>query len=254
MPVKFALPDLGENIESGDVIRILVNVGDRLAEDQTVIELETDKAVIEVPSSIDGTITEILVQQGDTIAVGQPILEVDAGEDPGAEEPSPAVEEAPPAPTPAAEPAPVPMPQKPAATSVVEEALPAPTPISTDGPVPAAPSTRRLAREIGVDIAQVQGTGPGGRISIDDVKSALKKAAHSPRCRPGCRRPTTRLQPVGRCRAPAHDQGARDNRRASRAGLGHHPRRSPNSTRPTSPAWKNGAQNMAKRPKQPAAS
>ena len=73
MPVKFALPDLGENIESGDVIRILVDVGDRLAEDQTVIELETDKAVIEVPSSIDGTITEILVQQGDTIAVGQPI-------------------------------------------------------------------------------------------------------------------------------------------------------------------------------------
>ena len=175
MPVKFALPDLGENIESGDVIRILVNVGDRLAEDQTVIELETDKAVIEVPSSIDGTITEILVQQGDTIAVGQPILEVDAGEDPGAEEPSPAVEEAPPTPTPAAEPAPVPMPQEPAATSVVEEAPPAPTPISTDGPVPAAPSTRRLAREIGVDIAQVQGTGPGGRISIDDVKAHSKK-------------------------------------------------------------------------------
>ena len=104
MPVQFALPDLGENIESGDVIRILVDVGDRLAEDQTVIELETDKAVIEVPSSIDGTITEILVQQGDTIAVGQPILEVDAGE-------APAVEEASPAP----EPAPAPVPQEPAA-------------------------------------------------------------------------------------------------------------------------------------------
>ena len=75
---KFALPDLGENIESGDVIRILVDVGDRLAEDQTVIELETDKAVIEVPSSIDGTVTGILIQQGDTIAVGQPILEVES--------------------------------------------------------------------------------------------------------------------------------------------------------------------------------
>ena len=182
MPVQFALPDLGENIESGDVIRILVDVGDHLAEDQTVIELETDKAVIEVPSSIDGTITEILVQQGDTIAVGQPILEVDAGE-------APAVEEASPAP----EPAPAPVPQEPAtapvveeapntpysatapigATPVVEEAPPAPT--SPDGPVPAAPSTRRLAREIGVDIAQVQGTGPGGRISIDDVKAHSKK-------------------------------------------------------------------------------
>ena len=182
MSVQFALPDLGENIESGDVIRILVDVGDRLAEDQTVIELETDKAVIEVPSSIDGTITEILVQQGDTIAVGQPILEVDAGE-------APAVEEASPAP----ESAPAPVPQEPAtapvveeapntpysatapigAAPVVEEAPPAPT--SPDGPVPAAPSTRRLAREIGVDIAQVQGTGPSGRISIDDVKAHSKK-------------------------------------------------------------------------------
>ena len=182
MPVKFALPDLGENIESGDVIRILVDVGDHLAEDQTVIELETDKAVIEVPSSVDGTITGILVQQGDTIAVGQPILEVEAGD-------APAVEEA----SPAAEPAPAPTPQEPAVAPVVEEAPNTPysatapigaapvieeappTPTSTDGPVPAAPSTRRLAREIGVDIVQVQGTGPGGRISIDDVKAHSKK-------------------------------------------------------------------------------
>ena len=101
MPVQFALPDLGENIESGDVIRILVDVGDRLAEDQTVIELETDKAVIEVPSSVDGTVTEILVQQGDTIAVGQPILAVET-----AAAAAPVAEEAPPAPVPAVEPAP----------------------------------------------------------------------------------------------------------------------------------------------------
>ena len=170
MPVQFALPDLGENIESGDVIRILVDVGDRLAEDQTVIELETDKAVIEVPSSVDGTVTEILVQQGDTIAVGQPILAVET-----AAAVAPVAEEAPPAPVPAVEPAPTPMPQ--AVAPVVEEAPSAPTPTltSTDDPVPAAPSTRRLAREIGVDIAQVQGTGPGGRISIDDVKAHSKK-------------------------------------------------------------------------------
>jgi len=168
MPVQFALPDLGENIESGDVIRILVDVGDLLAEDQTVIELETDKAVIEVPSSIDGTVTGILIQQGDTIAVGQPILEVETGE-------APAVEETPPAPAPAEEPAPAPMPQDQKATPVIEEAPRAPIAASTDGPVPAAPSTRRLAREIGVDIAQVQGTGAGGRISIDDVKAHSKK-------------------------------------------------------------------------------
>ncbi len=169
MPVKFALPDLGENIESGDVIRILVDVGDRLAEDQTVIELETDKAVIEVPSSVDGTITEILVQQGDTIAVGQPILEVEGTTAPAVEETPPAVEETPSSPISAEEPTPTPIPPAP----VVEEAPSAPTP--TDGPVPAAPSTRRLAREIGVDIAQVQGSGPGGRISIDDVKAHSKK-------------------------------------------------------------------------------
>ena len=175
MPVQFALPDLGENIESGDVIRILVAVGDRLAEDQTVIELETDKAVIEVPSSVDGTVTGILVQQGDTIAVGQPILEVEAGEAPAVEETPPAVEEVPPEPAPVEEPAPAPIPQEPATAPVVEEAPPASAPTSTDGPVPAAPSTRRLAREIGVDIAQVQGTGAGGRISIDDVKAHSKK-------------------------------------------------------------------------------
>ena len=157
MPVQFALPDLGENIESGDVIRILVATGDRLAEDQIVIELETDKAVIEVPSSIDGVVTEILVQPGDTIAVGQPILEVEAT---AAEAPVAEAEEA----------SPTPIAREPEAAPV--EAPPAPTP---DAPVPAAPSTRRLAREIGVDIAQVQGTGPGGRISLDDVKAHSKK-------------------------------------------------------------------------------
>ena len=172
MSVQFALPDLGENIESGDVIRILVDVGDRLAEDQTVIELETDKAVIEVPSSIDGTVTQILVQQGDTIAVGQPILEVEGTTAPATEETSPAAEEPSPAPAPE-EPAPTPTPQE--AAPVAAEAPPAPAPTPTDGPVPAAPSTRRLAREIGVDIAQVQGTGAGGRISIDDVKAHSKK-------------------------------------------------------------------------------
>ena len=169
MSVQFALPDLGENIESGDVIRILVAVGDHLAEDQTVIELETDKAVIEVPSSVDGTITEILVQQGDTIAVGQPILEVEGGEASAVEETPPVAEKTPSSPVSAEEPTL----QEQAVAPVADEAPPAPTP--TDAPVPAAPSTRRLAREIGVDIAQVQGSGPGGRISIDDVKAHSKK-------------------------------------------------------------------------------
>ena len=79
MPIEFALPDLGENIENGDVVSVLVAVGDTLAEDQPVIELETDKAVIEVPSSVSGTVSEILVQQGDTVTVGQVIIKVETG-------------------------------------------------------------------------------------------------------------------------------------------------------------------------------
>ena len=92
MPIEFALPDLGENIENGDVVSVLVAVGDTLAEDQPVIELETDKAVIEVPSSISGTVTEILVQQGDTVAVGQAIIKVETS--------APAAPAAPPPPAP----------------------------------------------------------------------------------------------------------------------------------------------------------
>src|SRR5437899_11275182 len=75
----FTLPELGENITTGDVLRVLVNPGDTLAKDQPVIELETDKATIEVPSSIAGQIKEIKVKAGDKVKVGQAILSVEAG-------------------------------------------------------------------------------------------------------------------------------------------------------------------------------
>ena len=77
MATEFKLPDLGENVEAGEVINVLVSVGDSLEEDQPVIELETDKAVIEVPSSVSGTIAEIMVSEGDTAAVGEVILTVE---------------------------------------------------------------------------------------------------------------------------------------------------------------------------------
>ena len=80
MVEQFYLPDLGENIEAGEVVNLLVAVGNTLAEDQAVIELETDKAVIEVPSSVSGTVEAIHVNQGDQVAVGQLILSV-AGDD-----------------------------------------------------------------------------------------------------------------------------------------------------------------------------
>ncbi|HIG57101.1 MAG TPA: dihydrolipoyllysine-residue acetyltransferase [Candidatus Latescibacteria bacterium] len=183
-PIEFALPDLGENIENGDVVNILVAVGDTLAEDQPVIELETDKAVIEVPSSISGTVTEILVQQGDTIAVGQAIIKVetDAATAPSAAPASTAGSQGSTA-TPAPAPSPGTPPAAPAAATptapITASATTTPTKL-----VPAAPSTRRLAREIGIDITQVKGSGPGGRLSIDDVKAHSKKLHESPSAAP----------------------------------------------------------------------
>src|SRR5436853_7582591 len=73
----FTLPELGENISAGDVLRVLVKPGDTLAKDQTVLELETDKATIEVPSSVAGTVTDVKVKAGDKVKVGQPVLTVD---------------------------------------------------------------------------------------------------------------------------------------------------------------------------------
>src|SRR5437588_7750537 len=78
--MDFTLPELGENITSGDVLRVLVNPGDTLAKDQPVLELETDKATIEVPSSVAGQVTEIKVKAGDTVKVGQAILSVEGGD------------------------------------------------------------------------------------------------------------------------------------------------------------------------------
>ena len=74
MATEFKIPELGENVTSGDVVRILVKVGDTLAKDQAVLELETDKATIEVPSDAAGTVREIKVKQGDKVKVGQLVL------------------------------------------------------------------------------------------------------------------------------------------------------------------------------------
>src|SRR3954467_14776358 len=81
MPTEFTLPELGENIAAGDVVRVLVSPGDTIAKDQPVLELETDKATIEVPSSVAGTVGEIKVKQGDKVKVGQVILTVTESSD-----------------------------------------------------------------------------------------------------------------------------------------------------------------------------
>src|SRR3990170_6193955 len=80
MPTDFTLPELGENVTAGDVVRVLVAAGDTVAKEQPVLELETDKATIEVPTSVAGTVKDIKVKQGDRVKVGQVVLTVDDGD------------------------------------------------------------------------------------------------------------------------------------------------------------------------------
>ena len=158
------LPDLGEGVDSVDVVAILVSVGDRIDEEQSLIEVETEKASVEVPSTAAGTVTKIHVAEGDVLSENAPIVTLDAAEDIADAAPGEIVPEPAPEPEPA---------MKPEATPIVESAPPPPTATPRNGmrSVPAAPTVRRFAREVGVDIFTVSGTGPGGRISIDDVKA-----------------------------------------------------------------------------------
>ena len=161
MATEFKLPDLGEGVEAGDVVGVLVAEGDTVEIDQGVVELETDKALVEVPSSVAGTVTKIHISAGDRVPVGSLLISVEEGEqqvsaEPEAEAPAPKEEPA------STAKAPAPTPSRP------------PAPTSNGDPIPAAPSTRRLARELGVDLTQVAGSGPGGRISQDDVKAAVR--------------------------------------------------------------------------------
>jgi pyruvate dehydrogenase E2 component (dihydrolipoamide acetyltransferase) len=193
--VEFTLPELGENVAGGDVLHVLVRVGERVEREQPVLELETDKATVEVPSSVAGTIKQVHVTPGSTVKVGQVVLVVETagGAAPAAAPVKVQQVRAAAPPQPAAAPAP----DKP---GMLEDALaearaeaqtrpPRGAVVDIAGlrtgspeqkapvpPAPAAPSVRRTARELGVDIHRVQGSGPGGRISIDDVKAFVKKA------------------------------------------------------------------------------
>jgi pyruvate dehydrogenase E2 component (dihydrolipoamide acetyltransferase) len=233
MATEFKLPDLGEGVESGDVLRVMVSVGDTVAKEQPVLEVETGKAVVEVPSSVEGKVVALNVGEGETVKVGQTVLSVEgaeAGE--AAEAPQPAAEDAP-AQSLAAEEAPAegraaapegevseeqatevearatsdeaagitedevtptdrperaapPAAPAPAAEAPQQEkAAPAGAPREptvdgrTDeaqrGPIMAAPSVRQFARELGVDVHAVQGSGPGGRISTEDVRLHVRR-------------------------------------------------------------------------------
>lgn len=165
MTREFKLPALAENVDKVTVTKVLVAVGDAVRKDQPVMEIETDKASTEVPSTIAGTVTEIRAREGQPLRVGDVVLLVSDNGAP-AEPAAPITSEpvrqvtppSPPAPTPAPRPAAPAQPHKP--TEAVLSAH-----------VPASPSVRRLAREIGVEVSEVPGTGPGGRVTMEDVKA-----------------------------------------------------------------------------------
>src|SRR5262245_31190903 len=208
MPRPFALPDLGEGLTEAEIVKVLVNEGDVLAEDAPLLEVETDRAPVEIPPLFGGRVARIHVRPGQSVKVGEVLVIFDdgAGAAPGggggvaggparfgtplAGEPSrpPAPRRQPVAawearrdlPASAAAAAgrsggPVPTNAQARAGGVVASASAVGSgaaPVTT-GPVPATPATRRLARELGVDLRAVRGTGPGGRVTDDDVKTAV---------------------------------------------------------------------------------
>ncbi len=170
--IEFKMPELGENIESAQVIKLYVKKGDKIEKDQVILEIETDKATVEVPSEISGIVKEVKIKEGDNVKVGSTVLLLETKEQ--------TVETA--------------------KKEIIKEDFPKTeenkSEIKTDMEIseerktvirdvpnkkefpkiiaPASPSVRRFAREIGIDINEVNGTGPGGRISVEDIKRFAK--------------------------------------------------------------------------------
>ena len=196
MATEFTLPDLGENITSGDVVSVLVKAGDVVEPGQSVLEVETDKAVIEVPCPPGGVVQEVLVKKGETVNVGQALLSLGSSTSQPAEksaepvkqqsvessQPSAVVEQ--------------PVVEQPVAAASAPASIVAANGEATDEALPsetvkpAGPAVRRLARELGVDLGSVSGSGPSGRIIREDVvasvrRSGVQSASNSQAVRPG---------------------------------------------------------------------
>ncbi len=162
MSRAFKLPDLGEGVHEGEVLAVHVSAGQEVKEGDIILEVETDKAAVEIPSPFTGTVAEVRVKPGDTVKVGDVMMTFSNGEEAEtAEEPTP--EAAPIESAEIAEPAPI-----------VETG-------ERKGPVPASPATRRLARELSVDLQQVPPTGPGGVVTADDVRAFAEKGPDTAR-------------------------------------------------------------------------
>jgi len=165
MDVK--LPKLGEGADSGVVVNLLVQEGDQVREGQTILELENEKAVAPIPSTASGLVTKIRVKEGDKISVGQVLLSIDTGGGglkPAADEPADAT----PQPT---KPKPLAAHEREAET--IEESEEAPA--RSEAEIAAAPSIRKLARELGIDLKRVRGSERGGRIVMTDVRAYIQR-------------------------------------------------------------------------------
>lgn len=169
------LPELGEGVTEGELVKWLVKPGDKISPDQTVAEMMTDKATVEVPSPSAGVVKELKAKEGEVVEVGQTMLVIETD---GATASAPTTKAAP-APSPAAKPAAAPVPSAMAMKPAGSQALAPKTgggngmdihPPVTDAKVLATPATRRLAREMGVDLNQMKGTGVAGRVTRDDVQ------------------------------------------------------------------------------------
>lgn len=180
MATEFKLPEVSEGVETADVGQISVAVGDTVEEGQILMDIETDKAVVQLESPYSGTIAALNVAEGDSVPIGAVLLSIEqsngapAASAPEAKPAEPAAEETK---APETEAAATPEPKSETAPAVAPVTKPAAAPAagsSDKAPAPAGPATRRLARKLGVDLHQVGGSGPGGRITQEDVENYVK--------------------------------------------------------------------------------
>lgn len=177
---QVTVPDIG-SFSDVDVIEISVNVGDSVAQDDTLITLETDKATMDVPAPFAGVIKELKVKVGDKVNQGDLVLMVEVSEVSSAPDVEPAVPE-PVAVAPVAPPAPAMV----APVAAIVEPAPVSAPVTSGkGKAHASPAIRRFARELGVDLTQVKGSGSKGRVTKDDVTGFIKAALAQPRAAEG---------------------------------------------------------------------
>jgi len=164
MPREFKLPDPGEGIHEAEIVEVLVSEGDQVEDGQSILVVETDKAATEIPSPVDGVVQSIKVKKGDVVKVGEVLVTfLEEGEEEEAE----AAEEAEKVTKPEVE-------KEEREEKEEEEVRPEPKG-KPEEPVPAAPSTRRLARELGVDLQEVTPSGPKGQVTSEDVRAHAEK-------------------------------------------------------------------------------